>query len=471
MLVTAERRDPRLPVLPGGDLLARALHLHRGRGDPRQHARARGGAAQGRWCRDLLNLHDVYRALLKARDKRGAIDFETTETQIVCDENGRIEKIVPRTRNEAHKLIEEAMLAANVCSADFIARAKHPALYRVHEGPTPEKKTLLQNYLKALGLGLSISDDPKPAEFQAIAAATKDRPDAPQIHTMLLRSMQQAIYTPINSGHFGLAYEAYTHFTSPIRRSCPAAVEPPAPARREPRVIEVSGLTVRFGGVTPIDDMGVVFEAGTCGLIGPNGAGKTTFFNVMSGFVKPAAGTYRLRREPAEDGRLPPGALGPSPHVPNRDGDREAFGLRQRRDDPRAFGREARTRRADVLTAIEFVGLEVTPKTKVGGLSARERRLVEVARAVVGHPRLVLLDEPAAGLPDEETGTSASDPEDPGEFGALAILVDHDMSLVSACCETTAVIDFGKLIASGPTPMVLRDEHVMRAYLGTEEEL
>ena len=167
---------------------------------------------------DLLNLHEVYRALLKQRTKRGAIDFETTETQIVCDENGRIEKIVPRTRTEAHKLIEEAMLAANVCSADFIALAKHPSLYRVHEGPTPEKKTLLQSYLRALGLGLSISDDPKPGEFQAIAAATKDRPDATQIHTMLLRSMQQAIYTGINGGHFGLAYEAYTHFTSPIRR-------------------------------------------------------------------------------------------------------------------------------------------------------------------------------------------------------------------------------------------------------------
>jgi ribonuclease R len=166
----------------------------------------------------LLNLHGVYRALLKARSKRGAIDFETTETQIVCDESGRIEKIVPRTRNEAHKLIEEAMLAANVCSADFIALSEHPALYRVHEGPTPEKKTLLQNYLRALGLGLSVSDDPKPSEFQAIAAATKDRPDALQIHTMLLRSMQQAIYTHANSGHFGLAYQAYTHFTSPIRR-------------------------------------------------------------------------------------------------------------------------------------------------------------------------------------------------------------------------------------------------------------
>ena len=166
----------------------------------------------------LVHLHEVFRALLKQRAKRGAVEFETSETQIVCDDNGRIEKIVPRTRNDAHRLIEEAMLAANVCSADFIAGHKHPALYRVHEGPTPEKKSLLQNYLKALGLGLAIGDDPKPAEFQAIAQATKDRPDAAQIHSMLLRSMQQAIYTGINSGHFGLAYEAYTHFTSPIRR-------------------------------------------------------------------------------------------------------------------------------------------------------------------------------------------------------------------------------------------------------------
>src|SRR4029434_8603869 len=119
---------------------------------------------------------------------------------------------------EAHKLIEECMLAANVCAADFIERAKHPALYRVHEGPTPEKKTTLQNYLRTLGIGMGISEDPTAREFQAIANATKDRPDAAQIHSMLLRSMQQAIYTATNSGHFGLAYQAYTHFTSPIRR-------------------------------------------------------------------------------------------------------------------------------------------------------------------------------------------------------------------------------------------------------------
>jgi ribonuclease R len=167
---------------------------------------------------DLLNLHGVFQALQKSRQKRGAVDFETTETQIVCDENGRIEKIIPRTRNVAHRVIEEAMLAANVCGADFIAQSKHQGLFRVHEGPTPEKMEMLRNYLKASGLGMTISDDPKPGEFQAIAAATKDRPDAQQIHSMLLRSMQQAIYTPINSGHFGLAFDAYTHFTSPIRR-------------------------------------------------------------------------------------------------------------------------------------------------------------------------------------------------------------------------------------------------------------
>jgi len=183
-------------------------------------ANTRGPEAQRRKDRvgDLINLHDVYRALLKSRQARGAVDFETTETQIICDENGRIDKIVPRTRNDAHRLIEEAMLAANVCTADFIQQSKHPGLYRVHEGPTPEKKEILRNYLKAMGVGLTISDEPMPGEFQKIAEAVKDRPDSQQIHTMLLRSMQQAIYTPINSGHFGLAYDAYTHFTSPIRR-------------------------------------------------------------------------------------------------------------------------------------------------------------------------------------------------------------------------------------------------------------
>jgi len=168
--------------------------------------------------KDLLNLYEVYRALLAGRHARGAVDFETTETQIVCDDNGRIDKIVPRVRTEAHRLIEEAMLAANVCAADFIGENKRACLYRVHEGPTPEKLEILRGYLKALAVHAQLPDDPPPSAFQAIAEATKDRPDAAQIHSMLLRSMQQAIYTPVNSGHFGLAFEAYTHFTSPIRR-------------------------------------------------------------------------------------------------------------------------------------------------------------------------------------------------------------------------------------------------------------
>ena len=119
---------------------------------------------------DLLNLHDVYRALLASRGVRGAVDFETTETQIICDEVGRIEKIVPRTRNEAHRLIEEAMLAANVCSADFIHDSKHAGLFRVHEGPTPDKVEVLRNYLKAIGVAMNVSDEPTPSARAASIA-------------------------------------------------------------------------------------------------------------------------------------------------------------------------------------------------------------------------------------------------------------------------------------------------------------
>ena len=127
-------------------------------------------------------------------------------------------------------------------------------------------------------------------------------------------------------------------------------------------------------------------------------------------------------------------------------------------------------RRADVLGADRVRRRRPVADARVGTLGAGQRRLVEVARAVAGKPRLILLDEPAAGLPDEETAhLTARDPGDPEQTGALTILVDHDMSLVSAVCETTAVLDFGKLIASGPTAAVLRDENVMRAYLGTAE--
>jgi ABC-type branched-subunit amino acid transport system ATPase component len=238
-------------------------------------------------------------------------------------------------------------------------------------------------------------------------------------------------------------------------------------------VIEIKDLTVRFGGVTPIDGVSLVFESGTCGLIGPNGAGKTTFFNVMSGFVKPAAGTVTAFGE---------NLLKMADYRRARWGLRRTFQTEMAIEQLSIFdnvamihehsGAKRSTRRADVLAAIEFVGLKASPKAKVGVLGARERRLVEIARAVVGQPRLVLLDEPGAGLPDEETGHLGEVIQKiPGEVGALVILVDHDMSLVSACCQTTAVIDFGKLIASGATAEVLRDEHVMRAYLGTEAEV
>jgi branched-chain amino acid transport system ATP-binding protein len=236
-------------------------------------------------------------------------------------------------------------------------------------------------------------------------------------------------------------------------------------------VIEVRGLTVRFAGVTPIDNMSVTFAESTCGLIGPNGAGKTTFFNVMSGFVKPATGTITAFGENL---------------LKMADYRRARWGLRRTFQTEMAIeqlsvlenvamihehsGAKRSSRRHDVLAAMEFVGLTASPKTKVGTLGARDRRLVEVARAVVGRPRLLLLDEPAAGLPEEETGhLSEVIQKIPDAFGAVVILVDHDMALVSACCRTTAVVDFGKLIASGPTAEVLRNEQVIQAYLGTEQ--
>jgi ribonuclease R len=166
----------------------------------------------------LFHLHDLFSVLSKARERRGALDFDTIETKIVCDQAGRIEKIIPSKRNDAHKLIEEAMLAANVCAADFLHRSEHPGLYRVHEGPTPEKLVKLRTFLKSLGLSLGGGDDPTPLDYARLTEPVRARPDASLIQTMMLRSMQQAIYTPDNSGHFGLAYAHYAHFTSPIRR-------------------------------------------------------------------------------------------------------------------------------------------------------------------------------------------------------------------------------------------------------------
>jgi ABC-type branched-subunit amino acid transport system ATPase component len=235
-------------------------------------------------------------------------------------------------------------------------------------------------------------------------------------------------------------------------------------------MIEVKDLEVRFGGVKPIDGVSLTFPGGTCGLIGPNGAGKTTFFNVLSGFVKPAGGSVHAFGDDL---------------LRMTDFRRARWGLRRTFQTEQAIEKlsvydnvaiahehsgEGRVSRQEaVLGAIGFVGLEMDPRVKVGTLGARDRRLVEVARAVVGKPRMVLLDEPAAGLPDEETGHMGRVIRKiPEHMGALVILVDHDMSLVSACCDLTAVLDFGRLIAAGPTDEVLHDPKVMRAYLGTD---
>lgn len=167
----------------------------------------------------LNELYALYRKLSRARGDRGAIDFDTTETQILCDPAGRIQSIVARTRNDAHRLIEECMLCANTCAADFLIRRKHPGLYRVHEGPTPDRLARLKQFLGGLGLSVGQGDgEPTPRDYHELSARIAGRPDEALLQTMMLRSMQQAIYTPFNSGHFGLAYEAYAHFTSPIRR-------------------------------------------------------------------------------------------------------------------------------------------------------------------------------------------------------------------------------------------------------------
>ncbi|MDE2204643.1 MAG: RNB domain-containing ribonuclease, partial [Burkholderiaceae bacterium] len=144
--------------------------------------------------------------------------FDTTETYIVCNAQGKIEQILPRTRNDAHRLIEECMLTANVCAAEMLERYKHSALYRVHAGPTEEKLQALRAFLKTNGLTLGGGDKPQAADYAELMEKVAARPDAPMLQTMLLRSMQQAVYSPDNIGHFGLAYPAYAHFTSPIRR-------------------------------------------------------------------------------------------------------------------------------------------------------------------------------------------------------------------------------------------------------------
>lgn len=169
-------------------------------------------------CSHLDELYTLYQVLRKARERRGAIDFETEETRIIFDNERKIEAIVPTVRNDAHKLIEECMILANVCAAKFLSKHRIPALHRVHEGPTAEKLADVRQFLGGVGLTLGGGDEPSPADYSAVLDSLGDRPDRHLIQTVLLRSMSQAVYSPDVLGHFGLAQDYYAHFTSPIRR-------------------------------------------------------------------------------------------------------------------------------------------------------------------------------------------------------------------------------------------------------------
>ena len=167
---------------------------------------------------NLETLYAVYKVLARERERRGAIDFESVETKMEFDARGKILRIVPEPRNEAHRLIEECMLAANVCAGNFLAERGHPVLYRVHDVPAPEKVAALRDFLAELGLVLPGGEKPRPKDYAQLLARIRQRPDQSLLQTILLRSMKQAVYTPENVGHFGLAFDAYVHFTSPIRR-------------------------------------------------------------------------------------------------------------------------------------------------------------------------------------------------------------------------------------------------------------
>jgi ribonuclease R len=166
----------------------------------------------------LETMYDLYKVMLISRSNRGAIDFEMTETQFIFDDNRKIKSIEPRERNDAHRLIEEFMVAANVSAAKFLLQNKVPALYRVHETPSDEKLSNLREFLGELGLVLGGGDEPQPTHYASLLNTARKRPDGHLLQTVMLRSLKQAIYSPDNVGHFGLALDAYAHFTSPIRR-------------------------------------------------------------------------------------------------------------------------------------------------------------------------------------------------------------------------------------------------------------
>ncbi|EBO3250094.1 RNB domain-containing ribonuclease, partial [Salmonella enterica subsp. enterica serovar Enteritidis] len=166
--------------------------------------------------KSINTLFQLYQVLKSLRAERHAMEFETVETYMTFDELGGIKEILPRSRNDAHKLIEECMLLANVAAAEYALKNEMPMLYRVHEPPEFSRIQKVRDFVKLLGL--NFPEQPTQKDYQAVIEATKERIDAPSIHAVLLRSMMQAYYGASNAGHYGLAYEAYTHFTSPIRR-------------------------------------------------------------------------------------------------------------------------------------------------------------------------------------------------------------------------------------------------------------
>lgn len=166
----------------------------------------------------LDHLYALYKILHKARGKRGAMDFYARETQVLTDENGEVVAITARETNDAHRLIEEAMLVANTCASDFIGRHKKTSLYRIHDAPVAERLSQLRQTLAGFNLSLAGGSKPSAADYEAVVKAVEGKPYAEAVQMALLRSMQRAVYSPDNIGHYGLGYDAYTHFTSPIRR-------------------------------------------------------------------------------------------------------------------------------------------------------------------------------------------------------------------------------------------------------------
>jgi len=238
-------------------------------------------------------------------------------------------------------------------------------------------------------------------------------------------------------------------------------------------MIEISNLTVQFGGVKPINDLTVTLNSRISGLIGPNGAGKTTLLNVFSGFVTPVRGSV------AVNGQM---LTGVAPHLRANLGLRRTFQTDQIADDLTLFenvlavadhaGLSSHDAEQDVKVAIEYVGLSKRLNRRGSDLSTEERHLAEIAKALIGRPILVMLDEPGAGMSESESQHLERVIRGiPGYCGAQVFLIDHDVELIAACCDETMVLDFGKLLALGPTHEVLQDAEVQKAYLGGFEEL